>query len=92
MVQRNIEVSSNVWEELKKEAEKRNKNVREFIGELLLDYANKNKKEARGIKAIILAAGLSSRLMDLTEDKPKSNTPPLPKRSTRLETAPPVLL
>lgn len=73
LVQRNIEVDSDVWSDLKAEAIQRHKNVREFVGEILADYLKKSDKEKkRGrVKAIIIAAGMSSRLMELTDDKPK---------------------
>ncbi len=71
--QRNIEIDSNVWNKLKSEAMKRNKNVRGFAGEILTDYIKVigRKDKRKKIKAIILAAGMSSRLMELTDDKPK---------------------
>jgi len=73
LVQRNIEVDSEVWAELKKEAIAKNRNIRHMAGEILADYASKSDKaeEQRGVKAIIIAAGMSSRLMELTDDKPK---------------------
>ena len=73
LTQRNIEIDSDAWSKLKADAIGRNKNVREFAGEILTDYFHdKVKRDAgKGTKAIILAAGMSSRLMDLTEDKPK---------------------
>ena len=73
LTQRNIEIDSDAWSKLKADAIGRNKNVREFAGEILADYVyEKTRRDAgKGMKAIILAAGMSSRLMDLTEDKPK---------------------
>ena len=72
LTQRNILVDSETWARLKTEAITRNKNVRQFAGEIIADYLNKRAtKEKRGVKAIIMAAGMSSRLMDLTDDKPK---------------------
>jgi phosphoenolpyruvate phosphomutase len=78
LTQRNIAIDSEIWLKLKTEAIERNKNVREFAGEILTDYVKGrilNKKEkGRGegeIKAIILAAGMSPRMMELTKDKPK---------------------
>ena len=72
-IQRNIEVDSEVWANLRKNAILKNRNVRNLAGEILADYisANSKVKERGGIKAIIIAAGMSSRLMELTDDKPK---------------------
>jgi choline kinase len=73
LIQRNIEVDSGVWSDLKADAIKRNKNVRELAGDVLADYLREgDEKEKKGkIKAIIIAAGMSSRMAELTEDKPK---------------------
>lgn len=73
LIQRNIEVDSEVWANLKKEAIARSRNVRDLAGEILADYASKNDKtkEQRKVKVIIIAAGMSSRLMELTDDRPK---------------------
>jgi len=73
LTQRNIEIDSDTWSKLKAEAISRNKNVREFAGEILTDYVHEKIRKDAGedIKAIIIAAGMSSRLMDLTDDKPK---------------------
>ncbi len=73
LTQRNVEVDSKTWSKLKTESMERNKNVRELAGEILTDYIEgKVDKKSKGIKAIIIAAGMSSRLMELTDDKPKS--------------------
>lgn len=72
MVQRNIEISDETWAKLKIEAIKRNKNLREFAGEILADFI-KSIGEAgarRYPKAIILAAGHETRLSPLTDTKP----------------------
>ena len=72
MVQRNIEVHPEVWSKLKIEAMEMNKNVRELAGEILADYLESKKiKKEKKPKAIIIAAGVDTRLMPLTEDKPK---------------------
>jgi len=73
LFQRNIEVDPEVWTKLKKEAIAKSRNVRSLAGEILADYLNKNDKakKRRGVKAIIIAAGMSARLMELTDDKPK---------------------
>lgn len=73
ITQRNIEVDSEIWSKLKADAIGRNKNVREFAGEILTDYVKSSykKEEGSGLKAIILAAGYDIRLMPLTSDKPK---------------------
>lgn len=73
LVQRNIEVDSEVWTKLKKEAIARGRNVRDLAGEILADYVSKSDKtkQRRKVRAIIIAAGMSSRLMELTDDKPK---------------------
>ncbi len=70
-MQRNISVDSDVWRRLKNEATERNKNAREFAGEIISDYFSKAGPEKGGLKAIILAAGMSTRMMELTADKPK---------------------
>lgn len=72
MAQRNIEVDPEVWSKLKIEAMEINKNVRDLAGEILADYieSKKIKKEKRP-KVIIIAAGVDTRLMPLTKDKPK---------------------
>lgn len=72
MTQRNIEVDSEVWSKLKIEAMGMNKNVRELAGEILADYINSKKiKKEKKPKAIIIAAGIDTRLLPLTKDKPK---------------------
>ena len=73
LFQRNIEVDPEVWTKLKKEAIAKSRNVRSLAGEILADYLNKNDKakKRRGVKAIIIAAGMSARLMELTDDTPK---------------------
>jgi choline kinase len=73
LIQRNIIVDSDIWAKFKAEAIARNKNVRNFAGEIVSDHImSKNKvKKIRDVKAIIIAAGMSSRLMELTDDKPK---------------------
>lgn len=73
LIQRNIEVDSEVWTKLKREAIAKNRNVRDLAGEILTDYVSKSDKaKERGkIKVIIIAAGMSARLMELTDDKPK---------------------
>lgn len=71
MTQRNIEIDSEIWANLKAEATKQNKSVRELAGEILTDYMKGNKIKMKRQKAIIIAAGPGKRLMPLTEDKPK---------------------
>ena len=73
LIQRNIEVDSEVWTKLKEDAIAGSRNVRGLAGEILADYVSKSDKikERREVKAIIIAAGMSSRLMELTDDKPK---------------------
>lgn len=72
MTQRNIEVDPEVWSKLKIEAMEINKNVRELAGEILADYIeNKKIKKEKKPKVIIIAAGIDTRLMPLTKDKPK---------------------
>lgn len=72
MVQRNIEISDETWTKLKIEAIKRNKNLREFAGEILTDFTRSKiaKEYSQPPKAIILAAGYESRLSPITDDKP----------------------
>jgi phosphoenolpyruvate phosphomutase len=71
LTQRNIEVDSDVWSGLKAEAEKRNKNVREFAGEILAEYLKGKTHEVRTKpKVIILAAGQVNRLAPLTNNLP----------------------
>ncbi len=69
-VQRNISIDSETWKRLKAEAAKRNRNTRDFAGEIITDFLGP-AKEKTGEKAIILAAGTSSRMMKLTKDRPK---------------------
>lgn len=72
MTQRNIEVDPEVWSKLKIEAMGMNKNVRELAGEILADYLGSKKIEKeKKPKAIMIAAGVDTRLMPLTKDKPK---------------------
>ena len=73
LIQRNIGVDSEVWAKLKKEAVAKSRNVRDLAGEILADYVSKGDKvkRRRKVKAIIIAAGMSARLMELTDDKPK---------------------
>ncbi len=73
LIQRNIEVDSEVWANLKREAIARSRNVRDLAGEILADYASRSNKarKQRRVRAIIIAAGMSTRLMELTDDKPK---------------------
>lgn len=73
LIQRNIEIDSEVWAKLKQEAIARNRNVRDLAGEILTDYVIESDKTKgqRNVKAIIIAAGMSSRLAELTDDKPK---------------------
>ncbi|MFC1935021.1 NTP transferase domain-containing protein [Chloroflexota bacterium] len=72
-IQRNIVVDPEVWTKLKKEAVVKGRNVRDLVGEILADYVIQNDpaNAPRKVKAIIIAAGMSSRLMELTDDKPK---------------------
>lgn len=70
-MQRNIAIEPEVWKRLKQEATKRNKNAREFAGEIIADYFKGTKPKNNHAKAIILAAGMSARMMELTDDKPK---------------------
>jgi len=72
-IQRNIEVDPQTWSKLKEEAEQRNKNVRQHAGDILLDHVKKigEKTDKKKMKAIIIAAGMSSRLMELTDELPK---------------------
>jgi len=73
LIQRNIEIDSEVWAKLKQEAIAKNRNVRDLAGEILAYYVIESDKTKgqRNIKAIIIAAGMSSRLAELTDDKPK---------------------
>jgi len=73
LFQRNIEVDPGVWARLKNEAVAKSKNVRALAGEVLADYVMKSDvaKERKKVKAIIIAAGMSSRMMEWTDDKPK---------------------
>jgi len=73
LIQRNIEIDSEVWAKLKQEAIAKNRNVRDLAGEILADYVIESDKTKgqRNVKAIIIAAGMSSRLAELTDDKPK---------------------
>ena len=73
LTQRNIEIDSAIWAKLKQEAIAKHRNVRDLAGEILADYMIKRDKTKtqRSIKAIIIAAGMSSRLVELTDDKPK---------------------
>ena len=73
LIQRNIEIDSAIWAKLKQEAIAKHRNVRDLAGEILADYMIKRDKTKtqRSIKAIIIAAGMSSRLVELTDDKPK---------------------
>ncbi len=70
-IQRNIEINHEAWKRLKAEATKRNKNVRDFAGEIIADYLGGQEQKSRNLKAIIIAAGMSARLMQLTDEKPK---------------------
>lgn len=71
LTQRNIEVDSDIWIKLKVEAAKRNKNVREFAGEILAEYLKgKNFEVKAKPKVIILAAGQVNRLAPLTNNLP----------------------
>ena len=72
MVQRNVDVDSHVWLRLKIEAIKRNKNLREFAGEILADFIKGTLQDSTPPtqKAIILAAGYESRLRPLIDTKP----------------------
>ena len=69
-VQRNISIDSEAWKRLKAESAKRNKNTRDFAGEIITNFLGPTKAKT-GTKAIILAAGTSRRMMDLTKDRPK---------------------
>jgi len=70
--QRNIAIDSEPWLKLKEEAARRNKNVRDFAGEILADYARGFRPaEKKKTKAIIIAAGMSTRMRELTTDRPK---------------------
>lgn len=69
-VQRNISIEQDAWKRLKAEASKRNKNARELAGEIISGFLGKGKGDS-GTKAIILAAGMSKRMMQLTKDRPK---------------------
>ena len=60
-----ITIDYDLW----KEAREEELNMSEFFNECLGEYLKKSKK--RKLKAIIIAAGMSSRLMELTDDKPK---------------------
>ena len=73
LIQRNIEIDSEVWAKLKQEAIAKNRNVRDLAGEILADYVIESDKTKgqRNVKAIIIAAGMSSRLAELTDEKPK---------------------
>ena len=73
LIQRNIEIDSEIWAKLKQEAIANNRNVRDLAGEILADYVIESDKTKgqRNVKAIIIAAGMSSRLAELTDDKPK---------------------
>ena len=73
LIQRNIEVDSAIWAKLKQEAIAKHINVRDLAGEIVADYVIKSAKTKgqRNVKAIIIAAGMSSRLAELTDDKPK---------------------
>ena len=73
LIQRNIEVDSGVWVRMKKEALAKSKSIRALAGEVLADYVTKSDeaKERKKMKAVIIAAGMSSRLMELTDEKPK---------------------
>jgi len=73
LIQRNIEIDSEIWAKLKQEAIAKQRNVRDLAGEILADYVIESDKTKgqRNIKAIIIAAGMSSRLAELTDDKPK---------------------
>jgi len=73
LIQRNIEIDSEIWAKLKQEAIAKQRNVRDLAGEILAGYVIESDKTKgqRNIKAIIIAAGMSSRLAELTDDKPK---------------------
>ncbi len=72
MVQRNIEVDQETWAGLKIESIKRNKNLREFAGDILTEYMKSlsNDISEPVPKVIILAAGHKSRLSPFTDNKP----------------------
>jgi len=71
LTQRNIEIDSEVWTRLKIEATNRNKNVREFAGDILSDYLRNKKLEVKTKpKVIILAAGQTNRLIPFTNNLP----------------------
>jgi len=72
LVQRNIDIDSEVWAALKIKATEMKKNVRELAGEILAEFIRTNKIGLpKRPKAIIIAAGPGKRLMPLTKDKPK---------------------
>jgi len=71
LAQRSINVETDVWAKLKDEAEKLNKNVTTFASEILADHVYKNPGTDRNVKGILLAAGMASRMMELTDEKPK---------------------
>jgi len=60
-----VTIDYDLW----KEAREKGLNMSGFFNERLDEYLRNNKK--RKIKAIIIAGGMSSRLMELTDDKPK---------------------
>lgn len=71
-MQRNIAVDPDVWLKLKSEAIRRNRNLREFAGDIITDYVKGLEKgESKMPKAIIIGAGMGSRLLDLTKDQPE---------------------
>lgn len=77
LTQRNIEIDSEAWIRLKAEAAKRHKNVRSLAGEVVSDYLVKlgGPLAGGGMRAIIIAAGTSPRMMELTKDRPKCMLP-----------------